>query len=420
MPTTNSDKILRKIQSFIEKTFSKEELEKTSRESKWLERIRKIHPRDFILSILDVLIGNTGIMYLTSLLDNFNNRTNQSVKKKPFYNRLNTESFPEFFKILLFKIANQTVYKSVDFKDKINRDKFENVYILDSTTFKVGKSFETEGLKQYKYDVNKIRVHVTYSVFEESIIKADIGCQKTSDRSAIPDLKEFKNCLILADAGYPSIELFHNCDKENVFFICRIPGNWRLQLSDNRELLSKYLKKTGLNKIDAICTFMADEEMRNYRIIARKTDKKWSYIVTNILDTDEFSTELISNLYRTRWQIELFFKELKSFCNLHKYFTNKKPIIIGLIWASLCIAILYRYFCKKIKELYKKDISYQKMASSARVWLMEILDMKKSSSFIGKCQKRLKLLSENMCRQNPTRDQQHGHAKLFGASYEIP
>lgn len=420
MPTKNSDKILRKIQSFIEKTFSKEEMEKTAREAKWLERIRKIHPRDFILSILDVLIGNSAIKYLTSLLDSFNERTKQTVKKKPFYNRLNTNSFPEFFKKLLFKIANETVYKSVDFKEKINRNKFKEVYILDSTTFKVGKSFETEGLKKYKYDVNMIRVHVTYSVFEESIVKAYIGCQKTSDRAAIPELKEFRNCLILADAGYPSIEFFHNCDKEKVSFICRIPAKWRLQLLENNQILSKYLKETSLTELDAICTFIADKKMRKYRIIARKTDKKWTFIVTNILDADEFSTDLIGDLYRTRWQIELFFKELKSFCNLHKFLSEKEPIIIGLIWASLCIAILYRYFCKKIKELYEKEISYQKMASSARTWLMEMLDIKNSSSFIGKCRKKLKLLSENMGRQNSKRDQQHGHSKLFGAFLENP
>ncbi len=65
----------------------------------------------------------------------------------------------------------------------------------------------------------------------------------------------------------------------------------------------------------------------------------FQYLTTN-LPRDTFSPEHIIEAYRLRWQIELMFKEWKSFANLRTFVTEKEAIVEGLIWASLCAAIL--------------------------------------------------------------------------------
>ena len=50
----------------------------------------------------------------------------------------------------------------------------------------------------------------------------------------------------------------------------------------------------------------------------------------------------LAALYRLRWQIELVFKEWKSYANLHAFTSANPAIVEGLIWASLCAAALKR------------------------------------------------------------------------------
>jgi IS4 transposase len=50
----------------------------------------------------------------------------------------------------------------------------------------------------------------------------------------------------------------------------------------------------------------------------------------------------IVGLYRLRWQIELLFKELKSYCNLKKFSTENEPIVKTLIYANFITVLLKR------------------------------------------------------------------------------
>ena len=73
-----------------------------------------------------------------------------------------------------------------------------------------------------------------------------------------------------------------------------------------------------------------------YRLIAFWDRRKSTigYLITN-LKRDVFSCQQLCNLYGLRWQIELFFKELKSFCNLSTFNTQNEHIVRSLVWGSM-------------------------------------------------------------------------------------
>ena len=66
------------------------------------------------------------------------------------------------------------------------------------------------------------------------------------------------------------------------------------------------------------------------------------YLSTS-LSPREFPPSIVASLYRLRWQIELLFKECKSYTKLQKFMTKDRYIVEGLIWASL-LAVLIRRF----------------------------------------------------------------------------
>ena len=54
------------------------------------------------------------------------------------------------------------------------------------------------------------------------------------------------------------------------------------------------------------------------------------------------SARQVERTYRLRWQIELLFKEWKSYANLHEFQSANPDIVEGLIWASRCAAPVKR------------------------------------------------------------------------------
>lgn len=96
-------------------------------------------------------------------------------------------------------------------------------------------------------------------------------------------------------------------------------------------------------------------------------------LCTNLPRTP-FSAGLVGRLYRFRWQIELCFKEWKSYANLHKFDTANPHIAAGLIWASLCAAILKRFLAHAAQRVGDgRPISTRRVAMCAHHILQELV-----------------------------------------------
>ena len=96
-----------------------------------------------------------------------------------------------------------------------------------------------------------------------------------------------------------------------------------------------------------------------------ETEERPRYLVTNLPRAD-FSLEQVCDAYRLRWQVELMFKEWKSYANLHAFGTQKASIAEGLIWAALCAAIMKRFLAHAAQRLHGVDISTRKATMALR------------------------------------------------------
>ena len=61
------------------------------------------------------------------------------------------------------------------------------------------------------------------------------------------------------------------------------------------------------------------------------------------LPSERYSVYDVAKAYRLRWQVELLFKEWKSYANLHAFDTQNPAIVEGLIWAAISAAALKRF-----------------------------------------------------------------------------
>ena len=91
------------------------------------------------------------------------------------------------------------------------------------------------------------------------------------------------------------------------------------------------------------------------------------------LPAARYDAAAVSQVYRLRWQIELF-KEWESHANL-RAFSNAKPAIVeGLIWAAIVVAAVKRYLAHSAQIIAEVATSTLRTARCARQVIPAIVE----------------------------------------------
>ena len=117
-----------------------------------------------------------------------------------------------------------------------------------------------------------------------------------------------------------------------------------------------------------------------------------------------------------RWQVELLFKECKSYNNLHGFQTSNETLQEAVIYASLIATTLKRFITGCIEKIFLVEMSTFKVAKTTSLWWMNLI-----SAIINKQRKRLvkvvedtfHFLHNNARRAHPKRDRVSGLFQFF-------
>src|SRR5207245_11150811 len=110
--------------------------------------------------------------------------------------------------------------------------------------------------------------------------------------------------------------------------------------------------------------------------------KSFCYFLTN-LPSKQYPLEVFCRAYTWRWQVELLFKEWKSYANLHAFDTDNPAIVEGLIWAAIAAAALKRFLAHITQLLVEVPMSTRKVAMCAVHVLGDIVEALKTGAVTG-------------------------------------
>ena len=81
----------------------------------------------------------------------------------------------------------------------------------------------------------------------------------------------------------------------------------------------------------------------------------------------DWSARTVAELYRARWAVELFFKELKQTCQLRDFVGYNENAVKWQVWTGLLVHLLLRY----LKFLSEWKLSFSRLAGVVRagVWV---------------------------------------------------
>ena len=111
-----------------------------------------------------------------------------------------------------------------------------------------------------------------------------------------------------------------------------------------------FLDFERLNRLDAMGAFFvtrARSDFRFKRLTARKVDKSKRLVFL----TNHFGLPAIRicQLYRLRWQVELFFKWIKQHLRIKAFYGTSENAVKTQIWTAVCIYVLVAIVRKRLK-----------------------------------------------------------------------
>ena len=422
------------IEKQLNACFGARELDRCGRQNGLeLRRHRGIPTSGLVCSLLTTL-GSRRVETLADLHRDFQSLQQSTVYYKPFYEKLDRPGFGRVMKAVFERVLGLLSPRVLAPAQTSPLHGFDDVVLHDGTS--VGLHEQLQGAfpsRFTKLHPAGAELHVTMSLWQQAPLKVQIAPDKEGERQFAPPPEALRGKLLLADRGYDGLSYLSEVDRAGGFFAVRIrsianpivqsvlSGTRRLRRQVGRPLKEALAHASTSECSDLIVTFPArhGRDACTFRLFVQKQRQRrkdpkrpdpWLRIVTNV-GRERLSALQVRQAYRLRWQIELFFKELKSHANLRPFCTRKKAIAEGLFWASLCAAALKRYFAHACQlNRHTAAISPRRVALCAHTFLGTILCLVQAHS------RKLRLaldrafafLAVSARRSNPTRERKSG------------
>lgn len=158
---------------------------------------------------------------------------------------------------------------------------------------------------------------------------------KVTDNKAALDIPVPPHSVVVADRGYCDYGLLKHWDSNDVFFVVRHKDNIRYRTIEERPLPKKRAQNVLINEV---IEFELDEARKKYpgqlRRIAMWNDEL-GYIVEILTNNMALAASTIAALYKARWLIEVFFRNLKQILRIKSFVGTSRNAVETQIWTAL-------------------------------------------------------------------------------------
>ena len=362
----------------IKSLFSHSSINQIARDTGFISRLRGMRPLSLVAALCHVL-GTKREANLADIHRQLKALSPTTPDYKPFHNQLKKEKLTAFMKRLTALVTEQLLVKP--FIQTLPENlPFERIHVHDGSTLKLHDGLKKTFPGRFTRTMPAaIELHLTMDLLSGGVDYMAIDADKESERLYQPYANESKGTLHLLDAGYFEIEYVSQLRLHGAHCIMPAKSNINPTIveaigADGKKRTSlhgKPLQSLKLKKGDIVDLKVTWEGHRgSFRIIASwcKRKQRRRFLITT-LSRQCANAALILQYYSLRWQVELLFKEMKSYCSLSTFATQDANIVQTLVWSSTLVMLIKRYAAFSVAALYQIPISTQKVQRSAVTWM---------------------------------------------------
>ena len=221
----------------------------------------------------------------------------------------------------------------------------QTLYALDSTTIDLCLSlFPWATFRKTKA---AIKMHTLLDLKGSIPTFISLTTGKVHDVNILDILPLETESIVTMDRAYTDFERLYIIHRLPAFFVVRAKKNLRY-----RRLYSQKVNKTSGVRADQTIMLTVKKSIEAYPEVLRRV----SYIDTEknkrfVFLTNHFSisAKMVADIYRQRWQIELFFKWIKQHLRIKKFYGTSANAVKTQVWIAVSIYLLVAMTKKRLK-----------------------------------------------------------------------
>ena len=280
----------------------------------------------------------SGRQSLRDVLDNLNVQAHRlyhigcAMLSRANLSRINENKSYELYEALFAKVLARSQSLAPGHKFRFHN----SLYSLDASTIDLClSSFPWADFRSTKGAI-KLHVGLDHSGLLPSFITVTDG--KKTDIEVARTLKFPKGSIVACDRGYNDYKWYQQLTDNGVYFVTRLKSNAKYRITERRAIN----RQQGL-KSDQTIEFTGTQTRKRCAVPLRRVSYRDPLTGQHyVFLTNHFalSAKTIADIYKQRWQIELFFKWIKQNLKIKTFMGTSKNAVLTQIWIAMCVYLM--------------------------------------------------------------------------------
>lgn len=282
---------------------------------------------------------------LMSATGNLSHLGIQNAPRKSTISYINKHRSFEVFRDIYFELLEAlepSLSKSRKYARKLKRE----IYLMDSTIIPL--SLSLFDWARFRTSKGAIKLHTVLNYDTGLPCYALMTDGKKHDVTVAKTIDFPKGSVLVMDRAYVDFSWLFNLDSTGVHFVTRLKRNAKHEvlqsyLTDEKHehiLTDEDIKLTGL---------FTDKKYPEKLRIVKVYDEKNSQQLILLTNNMSWTADTISQLYKSRWAIEVFFKHLKQLFHIKSFVGTSQNAVQIQMWCSLIAILLLSHIKSKAK-----------------------------------------------------------------------
>ena len=241
-----------------------------------------------------------------------------------------------------------------------------NLYSLDASTIDLCLSIFPWATFRTTKGAIKLHVGLDHSGYLPSFMTITEG--KVHEVNVGRTLALPKQSIVVFDKGYNDYSWYNQLNNNGLFFVTRQKTNATYTVIERHSILkNKGVTSDQTIKIKGQKAQDCPIALRRIGYKDAETGKRYVFLTNNFI----LAAKTIADIYRARWQVELFFKWIKQNLKIKTFLGTSKNAVLTQLWIAMCVYLLLAYvkFCNQL------HLSFQQILRLLQLNLFERRDL---------------------------------------------
>jgi hypothetical protein len=229
-------------------------------------------------------------------------------------------------------------------EEELGLDLDNTIYALDSST--IDLCLSAFPWAKFRSTKSAVKLHTLLDLRGNIPTFIHISDGKLHDVNVLDILIPEVGAFYIMDRAYLDFERLFSLDQAGSFFVLRAKSNTKYK----RRYSNTIDKSNGLRCDQTIILTGVDsrrdypQPIRRIKYHDSKTSKTFNFLTNNFA----IPAQTVADLYRYRWQVELFFKWIKQHLRIKSFFGTSQNAVKSQIWISISVYVLVAIIKKRL------------------------------------------------------------------------